>query len=274
MAHHLLVVEGAHDAAVFGHLLAQRGFRQLRLRREFPEFWHPLIPERYPTDANGRLDRVIRVPDFFLRGSGSDSCAVITAGGNIERLVKAFRTVVERLDLSSFAAIGLTLDADWEASPSDRFRNIRRKLDQLNTDAANDLLPGFPFAFPDQPGLVVAGQPRFGIFVFPDNERQGTLESTLLGCARQSFPVIEWHADSFIESVLNAYRGKVDDIPELRKRSGQDKARAGAIATVLQPGASLAVSLIRTSWLGGSASQNPDLSRLSIFLDELLLIAS
>jgi hypothetical protein len=76
----LIVVEGPHDAAFVGILLRERGFGRTRLRTQVDPFWAPLIPTQFPSNPEGRLDHVVKFPDFYTRGS-AQSVAVAAAGG-------------------------------------------------------------------------------------------------------------------------------------------------------------------------------------------------
>ena len=178
MTHALLIVEGAHDASFFGHLARMRGYRAVRTMSEMPEFWRPLIPTRYPVDDAGNLDRVIPFPEVHT-DPGSNTLGVIVAGGD-SRLVEGLRIPLERLGTGSFTGIGIALDTDLAYSARERFDSIVAKLVALNRDAVGEGVPGFPLPLPTSPGPVKRGSREIGIHQFPDNVRQGSLETVLL----------------------------------------------------------------------------------------------
>ena len=180
MAHAVLVVEGAHDASFFGQLIRARGYKRAGTLSDVPEFWMPLIPRRYPTDPAGRLDRVIQFPEIHVSNDG-DTLGIIVAGGE-ERLIEGLRTPLEQLGPSSFAGIGMALDTDQLSSCAARFDMLVSRFSQLNADASAEGTPGFPLELPREPGVAVAGPPKLGVYLFPDNMRQGTLETVLLEC--------------------------------------------------------------------------------------------
>ena len=173
MAHTVLVVEGAHDASFFGQLIRARGYKRAGTLSDVPEFWMPLIPRRYPTDPAGRLDRVIQFPEIHVSNDG-DTLGIIVAGGE-ERLIEGLRTPLEQLG-PSFAGIGMALDTD-QYDPHVRLGSTCSSQDLVNSnaDASAEGTPGFPLELPREPGVAVAGPPKLGVYLFPDNMRQGTL---------------------------------------------------------------------------------------------------
>lgn len=85
----------------------------------------------------------------------------IIADGAIEAEFKA----------SGLKALGVIVDAD--GNPDDRWRRIASRLTQI--------IPDFP-EFIDQRGVIHVSEswPRVGVWIMPDNVRQGMLETMLL----------------------------------------------------------------------------------------------
>jgi hypothetical protein len=268
MANFLLVVEGAHDAAFFGHLLRGRGYKRVEFIGNIPQFWRKLIPEKYPVSENGYLGRFVKFPDFYSDASAENWIAISLAGGKDE-LIETLRVPIELHSIADFSALGIVLDADWELTCGERFERFRQQLDSWNFSASRELA-GFPLSLPDAAGGIAAGPPRFGVFVFPDNNRQGTLDTVLLACAASSYPVIHQQADSLLSVVASSALAREKDLEKFQTIAGREKAHAGIIANVLHPGSSLAVSIRQSHWLHNAESSEPLVAKAAKFLDGLL----
>jgi hypothetical protein len=268
MALYLLVVEGAHDAAFFGHILRLRNYARVNYYNNVPDHFRRLVPEKYPPDAKGYLGKVIRFPEFFKTANGEHSIAVAVAGSD-DNLIKTLRTPIELLDVTSFRGIGIALDADWEYTAAQRLTAMRQRLDQLNNEGAGDGLPGFPLTLPGQAGVFVDTPPRVGVHVFPDNNSQGALENVLLSCAAANHTIVYDRANQMVASIHTDCPPDDEGLKTFRTQSGRHKAQAGIIANVLRPGGSLAVSLVGTRWLEGQEAL-PSVQLAIQFVDALI----
>ncbi len=269
MSSSLLVVEGAHDASFFGHLLAQHEYHLVRRLSDLPDRWSDLIPRRYPVDDQQTLDHVIRIPEIYLHGGGND-VGIINAGGE-RSLVDALRVALDRLGADTFFAIGLVLDADHDVDVAHRFSDIRLQLEQLNAAAVTEGAAGYPIPLPVAPGVVIRGHPAVGVYVLPDNERQGTLETLLLECAAFDHPLAHRAASTMVKYLATRAGSHSATFGRLRSQAGGLKAQAGVIANILQPGTSLAVSLRRSKWLGSASMRCDAVVAADTFLKDLLV---
>ena len=268
MTHSLLVVEGAHDASFFGHLLKAKGYQQAITLSALPDFWEPLIPRRYPTGPEGRLDRVIHFPDVYFL-SNDDTVGIQVAGGET-RLIESMRVSLERLGTDSFAGLGIVLDTDHEKKAHERFTDFTRKLEALNDSAATEGVPGFPLSLPTVPGLAAAGAPRVAVHLFPGGDRQGTLETILLECVHGEHPMLTRAAETLIMYVDRKSPSGSQPLKNMRKGSGRAKAHAGIVASLLHPGASLAVSLRDDDWGITGVNSVEAVRAASAFLAEIV----
>lgn len=261
----ILVVEGAHDASFFGHLLtSQLGYRQLRRLEEVPKLWQKLIPTSYPADKRGTLERVMRIPDFYADQRGND-VGILNAGSD-SKLVPQLQTALDLLGVSRFSGIGLALDADHESTARDRFRNVITELSVMNEIGTRNEQDGYPIDLPDTSGAVTATAPRLGIFVFPDNHRQGTLETVLLETAERDHPIIQRGA----RALINYLSTRQDPYPTLRPQGRRSKALSGIIGNILRPGTSLAVALQQGEWFGRNAIDVPAVRAAEDYLRNLI----
>lgn len=252
------VVEGQHDLAFLGWILHQRDLKQVDTKSSLDSFWLPLVPTAWPQKAEqGDLVRRVRVPTFFQ--SALWSVAVDVADGD-SQLVK---TVVRQLGVlnhpEQVEAIGVVLDADDGVKPEVRFEKVREGLSD----------GGFPKAL--AAGAVVAGPPRLGLFVLPDNLTTGTLEDLLLECAATNYPDLLASAQTHVDRVATANDLTTADLKDLRKPAGTRKAVVGAIGSILKPGKSIQVSIQHTRWIQGSALALPRIASFDAFVAALLV---
>jgi hypothetical protein len=271
MAHHVLVVEGAHDAAFFGRLLASRGFATAANLTEVPEFWTDAIPTKYPVRRDLTLERVINFPEIHQRPDGEDTFGVVVANGD-GGLLEALRATLDVRDATEFATVSVVLDTDWQETEADRFATFIDMTQAWNEAGVKDGRPGFPLAFPAGPGQINPGSPSVGVYLFPGNGAQGALEDILLSCAEHHYPFLHHQAQALLDATHAAYPpgGGVDPFKRSRKVSGSAKARCGIIANALRPGSSLAVSIRDAGWLPLNENAVPVVTSAANFLDCLL----
>lgn len=273
MAHHVLVVEGAHDAAFFGKLLGSRGFATVTNLTEVPDFWIHAIPTKYPVRRDLMLERVISYPEIHSRQGGEDTFGVVVANGD-GGLLEALRAILDVRDATEFATVSIVLDTDWQGTENDRFSAFIATTQGWNDAGVRDGRPGFPLTFPAGPGQINAGSPSVGIYLFPGIGAQGALEDILLSCAEHHFPVLHQQAQTLLDATLAAYPAGSggDPFKKSRKVSGSAKARCGIIANALMPGSSLAVSIREARWLPADENALPIVASAAQFIDGLLAL--
>jgi hypothetical protein len=108
-----------------------------------------------------------------------------------------------------------------------------------------------------------------GIYVFPDNRRQGTLEDLLDECAGQVYPSLLTSARRFVGGVDRAVL-TAEDVEEVAKPSGEIKATLGCMASFLRPTKTLQVSVTDNRWLCDETLALDNIRSVHSFLVELL----
>lgn len=254
MQYGYLAVEGPTDVEFVGRLLRPSGLKRVQRAGDVDDLWRVLIPSEYP--PGGDLLKRVPVPGFFR--SDTHSVAVESAGG-LDRLVPAIQDTRLRLfpRWSELAALGLLADADRE-DPPDRFQYLKEDLRGID-------LP-IPVS---GPGEISEGTPRIGVYVFPDNRRQGILEDLLEECVSAVYPDLLKGARAFVGGVDRAVL-TAEDVEEVAKPSGEIKAMLGCIAGFLVPGSTLQVSVARNRWLRDDALALDNIRTVHSFLIELL----
>jgi len=136
--------------------------------------------------------------------------AVHSATGD-SQIITTLEGTLSNINLSEDAVgIGIVIDADYgKGEGIGRFNSIKQDVEELE--------------MPDKPGEVLKGHPNTGIFVFPDNINNGTLETVLLKCAKAVYPKLRQGAETFINDVdIDSLASK--DKQDFKKPSGRDKA--------------------------------------------------
>lgn len=258
MRHVYFVVEGPHDVEVIGHLVKRRGLERIKKLDMLHEYWNPLVPRVFPID--GDLLRRVPVPTFFA--SQDYSVAVQSAIGidNIERTIEAG---FNALDVEP-SGLGVVLDADYDEPALVRWQRMVAKMPGRNAG--------------HRPGTVSAGPPRTGVYILPDNNSPGTLEDLLLACASEAYPSLLSSARAWIDPLdpqdRLIFRNTVERA-DFGRPCGKSKAVAGSIASVLQPGKAIQVSIQDNFWLRDPrALALPIVLALQAFVDDVLGIGA
>jgi hypothetical protein len=247
-----LVVEGPHDVEFVYRLLSPFGLQRVQYENQLDDALHPLIPRNYP--PNGDLQKRMPVP-LFLQ-SETHAIAVHSAIGD-SRLVDTAVENAAVLAPTVIDGIGILLDSDKKIPAAQRYATIRDRMAQNQ------------FPLDPQPGLSTAGPPRLGAFVLPDNDRPGTLEDLLLDIAPAVYPVLLATARCHVTAAFQSSDLTSDDLKDLKRPAGENKAIIGAMASVLRPGKAVQVSLQDNRWLRGNALESPRIKAVQDFLEAL-----
>ena len=254
MQYSYIVVEGPQDLEFVARLLRVCGLHAVHREETLDNFWHPLIPRRFPPD--GDLRKRVPVPVFFQ--DVNHSVAVHSAGG-IDRLIP---TVEETLRFPGFdgqkiASIGLFLDADWDLPVQERFAQLRSEIQAAGIPA------------PGQPGIVSQAQPRTGVFIFPDNQTAGTLESLLDECAALVYSELRAKAQHFASEAASCSLTQ-DDRKEFAKPAGELKVIVGCVGNFLKPERAIQVSIADNRWVCDESLALPRIAAVHSFLKDLI----
>ena len=93
------------------------------------------------------------------------------------------------------------------------------------------------------------GPPRLGAYILPDNLSCGTLGDILIDCAQHAYPTLLSTAAVHVDAAFGDNSLTADDMKELRKAAGRNKAIVGSMASILRPGRAIQVSLQDNRWL-------------------------
>lgn len=252
-----IVAEGPHDIEFLAKLIKKSyGLSRIQKRSLVDSFWDDLIPKTFPIDD----DLLKRVPVPLFIQNADYSIALHSAIG-IEKIVNTLEESLSLINQSKIFSIGLILDADAQDTPSQRFKELTQKLSQQISLINCQSL---------QLGEVSNNNPKFGIFIIPDNQNQGTLETILIECANQNYSDLLELSKRYIANIDETKLNK-NDLIELKKPYGKDKAIISTISSVLKPGKAIQVSIQDNRWIDQNTLQLPSLILLQKFIDALLV---
>lgn len=241
----LLLCEGAHDQkalAAFARVCS--GWKQ---KEGTPD---SLPPEIRPTYPNPRPDafgtwRFEWAPDYLIKDNRY--LAVRNLGGVGNVLGKAAIDFLEQIHPS---ALGIFVDAN-DVGVEARAKAFVQRYGTLYKHASKA-----------EPGRVSEGNPRLGLWVAPDNKKNGALDDVLVSAAARTKKKLLATGKRFATSLARIEAGEWT-----RHRN---KAILGAINQVVSPGASLAVSINTTSgWFDATLADVPPFKQLLQFLETL-----
>lgn len=243
----LLGVEGSHDQAAVARMLKLSNFSTFNGdSKKLDPFWEKLIP-KYP--KHGDLYKRLDMPTILT--SSTHSIAIYSGeGSNLTKNLVAIATNYDQY-MNKIQAFGLIVDAD---------HNNPEKVAQKK---ANELRSKFPMV-PDKPGTISNGVPRTGIYVLPNNKREGVLDSILVESASIAYPDHNAAAKDFINTLDRVHT-------EHFRPFDRDKAHIASIVSILRPGSSNTSSIAQDEWIGQKTiSAIDDLAKLHTFLKDLL----
>lgn len=245
------IVEGVHDSAALGRYLKRKNISLIRKIEQVDLFWERIIPKSFP--FNGDLLKRMPVPMFY--SNEQYSIAIQTAGGD-SGIVKAFDSLLN-LDYEHLTGVALFCDADTK--PAEQCFNdlISRMLNEVDEEY-HSIFKEAVF------GEVTLGSPSFGVYIFPNNECEGTLENLLLEGGEIVYSDLMASAKEYVKRISLDYRQKHWSI------SSEPKVLFGVMANALKPGKANQVSIQDNQWISEETITTNSQSRLNDFLEQLL----
>lgn len=252
-----IVAEGPHDVEFLAKFIKKLfGLSRIKERSLVDSFWDELIPKTFPVDD----DLLKRVPVPLFIQNDQYSIALHSAIG-IEKIVKTLEESLSVIDESKLFSIAVILDADDQENPLQRFQGLTQKLShKLNSINLQFL----------QLGQVISiTNPRFGVFIIPDNHNPGTLETILIECAEVNYPDLLKSARSYIDNFDKSQLEK-SDLKEFNKPTGKIKAIISTISSILKPRKAIQVSIQDNRWIDQNTLQLKNMLLLKKFIADLL----
>ena len=256
----IIVTEGVYDVVAIGKILRIKGFQEANHIEEIPDSLENIIPKQYPFEGS-ELSRRVPYPSFFFR---EDSWILVSNAGSDSKLMSNLKEILNtphRKDIiSKLCGAAILADADAKIAADRQFELQKKLNDELSGD--EDFM--FDLSMPTQITLYGEAKP-FGMYIFPDNQREGTLERILLEGAKEKYPDLLQGASSYVTYAKGLPCGK-----ELKNFNGE-KAIVGAIASVLKPGRASQASFHDNNWFTKDSLLNLSLHQsLSGFIDMII----
>lgn len=260
MKYGYVAVEGPHDLAFVGRLLKLHDLDRVKSLPDLDPFWHVLVPRVFPHQDD--LLKRVPVPTFFANATHTVAVHAVEGDGGFEHTLQDSLDTLYAKPGPQLTGIGVLLDADSRIPAVDRFKRLKASLDATPFPT--------PIRLPAAPGEVSPAPPHAGVFVLPDNARQGTLEELLLECARVVYPTLEAGAQAYLTMAAAAPELRADDRKAFGKDAGRSKALVACIASFLRPGKATQVSLQDNRWLEAPLARFPQVAAVHAFLASLL----
>jgi hypothetical protein len=217
---------------------------------DLDKFWHHLIPSKFP--YKGDLLKRVPVP-LFLQDSQSEYSIALHSSRGIDRMVEILEENIVLIDGDLLTGVGIFLDADLNEKPEQRHQEFFKKL---NSRPNNSPLSSF-------------NKEKVEVFIAPDNETQGTLESILLKLAELNYPDLLILAERYYAAVDKSKLCS-KDLREEKKPAGRSKILVSLIASFLKPGKSLSTTLNDNGWIVQGNSSLTEIKKIRDFLDLVL----
>ncbi|MCC5638190.1 hypothetical protein LC593_20610 [Nostoc sp. CHAB 5844] len=246
-----IVAEGPQDIEFLIRLLKLYGLHRVIKLSALDKFWEPLVPKTFPVDDD--LMKRVPVPTFL---ANSELSIALHSAIGITRLANTVEESLALIQASEIFGVGFVLDADSNETPFDRFSELINKITPI----------GLPL--PSELGKVTYSSPRCGIFIMPNNLVAGTLEDILFECAKLNYPDLLELALNYVSSIDTSQLSK-DDLRELNKPAGKNKAVISSISSILRSGRTLQVSIQDNRWLDENTLSLESVNLIKIFLDKI-----
>ncbi|MCW6051582.1 hypothetical protein K4039_16175 [Lyngbya sp. CCAP 1446/10] len=253
MRYAIIGVEGPHDQAFVGKVLKLLGFKDFReelkgVESDLDPFWRKFIPV-YP--KKGNLYKRLDMPSILF----TESLSIAIYAGEGSNLVTNLDDILLANSeyQTNLAAFGIVADCD-KSTP-----------DRIVAPYSNKFRSYFP-NFPDNPGVVDSNSPRTGIYVLPDNQQPGVLDTLLCECGQIAYPAYMEKASSYLNEFSEL------EIKALKwKNFDRQKALVATVVSVLKPGKTNTTSIADNNWVSQQTQQEvPALANFIKFLIELL----
>lgn len=248
----LIGVEGNHDQAFISKILRKLlDFCPSNEVDKIDKIWRKFIPV-YPA-KNGKLHFRLNIPTILCK----DNISVAIYAGEGGNLITNLSDKLSDIDCSYLFAFGIIADAD------------KKTPDKIVEKYHNDLREYFP-NFPNKvnsTGNVIDSSPKLGIYILPDNNRQGVLDTLICDCGDLAYPEYMQRAREYIDKFSEEERNK----PPLKwKPFDKEKAIIATVVSVLKPGKTNQTSISDDAWISDKTAEFPAIQNLTQFLINLI----
>jgi hypothetical protein len=253
----LIGVEGPHDQAFVSRILSKLlDFCEFKGdNSKLDHFWRNFIPN-YPKGGNlyNRLD----MPQILY----NDNFSIAIYVGNGSQLISNLRDKLSNIgDISTFFAFAIVADAD---------NNTPDKVVKEYYEGFKEYFSHFPTEVTES-GNVTEGSPELetkaGIYILPDNSQQGVLDTLICDCGELVYPEYMQRAKEYIDKFSEEER---KEKPLEWGPFDKQKAIIATVASVLQPGATNTVTIMRDDWISIETEEIPAIKNFTEFLRNLL----
>lgn len=252
----LIGVEGHHDQAFVSRILCKLlGFSKFDGKMsELDNFWRKFIPN-YP--KGGKLYDRLDMPQIL----DNENFSIAIYVGNGDELIQNLKAKLSDIDISTFFAFAIVADTD-NNTPNEVAKKYHKDF--------KEYFPHFPTEV-TQSGNVTEGSPELetkaGIYILPDNSQLGVLDTLICDCGDLVYPEYMQRAREYIDKFSEEER---KEEPLKWKPFDQQKAIIATVASVLRPGMTNTVTIMRDDWISIETAEIPAIKNFTDFLKNLL----
>jgi hypothetical protein len=257
LRHYYFIVEGPHDVAIIGKILKLIGVKEMKSLNDISDLWKQLIPNKYPF-SNGKLDRVSPIPSFY---QNKEISVAIKSAGEESKIISELDLTVSALtreDLKQIEGILVFCDAD-ESTQKEKFNRVMKSIRENEDLSFNES------CFENKIGMFNGVNIKADIYMFPDNESQGTLEDILLQGANIVYKDLLVAAKNYVSTVGTGYKKNWSV-------SSEKKVIMGCMTNVLKPGKANQISIYDNKWVSEETiTGSEDIKKLYHFISRFIL---
>ena len=252
----LIGVEGHHDQAFVSRILSKLlDFSKFDGKMsELDNFWRKFIPN-YP--KGGKLYDRLDMPQIL----DNENFSIAIYVGNGDELIQNLKAKLSDIDISTFFAFAIVADTD-NNTPNEVAKKYHKDF--------KEYFPHFPTEV-TQSGNVTEGSPELetkaGIYILPDNSQLGVLDTLICDCGELVYPEYMQRAREYIDKFSEEER---KEEPLKWKPFDQQKAIIATVASVLRPGMTNTVTIMRDDWISIETAEIPAIKNFTEFLRNLL----
>lgn len=262
--HCYLLVEGRQDVFFVGRILGELGLQPAQRADQISTKWEAFFDQaaRQRDEAERAAGRS-GVPFWQIFKPAclfgeTHSVVIERVDGNRAKFGRTLRATDALIDggLAGLTAVGLLPDADRKCAAS--------------LASAQAALESARLPVPQRNEEVIVGAPNTGIFVLPGGDASGGLEELLIDCAATVYPALVAGATTFVEGVdVDSEAYIREDMTEMKTPQGPRKAIVGCVASVLKPGSTAQLSVLRDRWVSDATLSIPRVAAIAQFLKAL-----
>lgn len=267
MNRYLIYLEGAHDLAVIGQILETIDFLKIEKIEEIDKDFRQLIPREYPFSNDGKLDRIVPIPDFYKKGIEIEVSLTMSNSENsiLKRIDDDLERVTSRDILETFKKIIVFLDAD-DLLREEKIKSFSTSSLYKSSGEAKIYNHIRSDEFLSNRIIVKKLEIPVSYYLFPDDTNKGVLEDIILSAINSKE---REEAEKFVEKMMEISNSSKELLE--KGNSNKKKAIVSCVGnTVISPSSSGTVYISKSKWIKTGLERDENLIKIKKYLEENL----